>query len=141
LDADHPPARVITLDALDRPVVRTSTDSHRLAEPVDRLVMDGVHPERPHAENGRKPGRGLHLHGMHACVAFVVHVVGRDVVTLRGQVLDESSSQPDVHHLDPAADGECRHPELACARQQRELRFIPRAVDRSELGVRRRAVS
>jgi hypothetical protein len=82
LDADHPPAWVITLDALDRPVVRASADSHRLAEPVDRLVMDGVHPERPHAEDGREAGCGIHLHTMNARVALVVDVVGRDVLAL-----------------------------------------------------------
>jgi len=141
LDADHPPARVITLDALDRPVVRARADSHRVAEPVDRLVMDGVHRERLHTENGREARHGVHLHAMHARVAFVVHVVRPDVLTFRGQVLYESSSEPDVHHLNPATDGECRHPELACARQQRELRFIARAVDRTEVRVRRRAVS
>jgi len=82
LDAHHPPARVIALDAFDRPVVRASAHPHRFAEPVDRLVMDGVHAERLHAENGCEAGRGIHAHVMHAGIAFVVHVVGGDVLAL-----------------------------------------------------------
>ena len=82
MNGDHPPGRVITLDALDRPVVRARADAHRVAEPVDRLVMDRVHAERLHAENGGEARRRIQAYAVHTRVAFVIHVVSRDVLTL-----------------------------------------------------------
>jgi len=82
LDAHHPPTRIIALDALDRPVLRAGADSHRLAETVDCLMMDGVHRERVRPENRREAGLRIHTHAVHPRIALVVHLVRRDVLAL-----------------------------------------------------------
>jgi hypothetical protein len=45
LHPDHPPRRVVALDAFDGAVVGPYADAHCRAESVDRLVVDGVHAE------------------------------------------------------------------------------------------------
>jgi hypothetical protein len=82
LDADHPPAGIVALDPLDCPVVRAGADSHRIAEPVDRLMMDGIHGERVRADNRREAALRIDPHAVHARIALVVHLVCRDVLAL-----------------------------------------------------------
>ena len=140
LYADHPPSWVSALDALDHAVVRLRTDTERCAEPIDGLVVNGVHGERLRADNSSEPGRRVDAHAVHTGATFLAQFVRRNRFALGWEVLHERSAEAYINHLDSATDREGRKLALSGRRQQRELRDVSRTVHGPELRMRCLAV-
>jgi hypothetical protein len=140
LHADHPPSWIVALDALDHAVVRVRADTQRCAEPIDGLVVNGVHGERVRANNSCEPGRRLDAHAVHTRATFRVQLVRCDRFALGWEVLHERSAEAYIDHLDSATDREGRKLALSGRREQRELCDVSRTVHGSELRMRCLAV-
>jgi hypothetical protein len=141
LYADHPPIRIVALDAFHHAVIRSRVDANGVAESIDCLVVDGVHAERLRAENRRESRRRIDADAVDACISLVAQLVRGHVRLLGRKILEQGSAESDVHDLNSAADRKRRHANRTSAGEQCKLRLIASAVDRSKLGVRGGPVS
>ena len=132
LHAEHE-AAVVALDPLDGPVGRPGDRPQAVAEPLDGLVVEGVHAQRAGADGAREQRAG-----------FDRHVVRDGPAGLRlavvGHVLEERAAARDVERLGAAADAEDRQAAGVGMARDRQLEGVHVGLHRAELGVRLGAV-
>ena len=125
--------------AFDRPVARRGRLLEVLAEPLDRLVVEGVDVELADAERTLEARVVADPDAVRRDVAGLVLAVG-DGPGQVGDVLVQCPAADDVERLHPAADGEDRHLPRVGPPRDGELEAVEVGLDRPELGMGPRAV-
>ena len=98
----------------------------RRRQPVDRLVMRAVHPERGRPGDRREPAIRGQIDPVRDIVAEVHLVVRRHAGDLGGQIDIKRAAEEDVHQLMAAADGEQRLPLAEDLGEQRQFHHVAR---------------
>src|SRR5919112_6449308 len=93
-------------------------------------MMERVHHDALAAEGMSRPAAGEQAHRVTAVATRGRRVMVHPARALGRQVLIERAAHRDVHHLDPPADAEDRHPPLPGRGEERQLEDVALAARR-----------